>query len=563
MTVKIVSPDNLERFAQGADEKFAEASHTHSMATTTSAGFMSAEDKQNLDDLVEGGGTSNSSSRKIGEIVASTLPISDVGLHLLDGSAIQGGVYSDFINYIANLASNANYSSLFVTESAWQSSNTSYGVCGKFVYDSTANTVRLPKITGIVEGTTDVSALGSLIEAGLPNINLAESGAHTHTRGTMNITGNFNPMAEGSTTTSGAFYVIGSTQTGWGTSSGVDKDNCLVGFDASRNWTGETSSNGTHTHTPQNSIYGKATTVQPQTIKVLYYIVIAETVTGTTSANINSIVTKIQSFDSNYDQKVADFNSNYEEKAAEFDGSNYLPLSGGNLTGNLTVNNTAVSLNGHTHNYAGSNSAGGPANKLYGIYTGSGGQQGPGYFGTNAAGCLMSNVSVNNDSTYKNWLYMDNYNGTDVGGATAIGVSRTAARAFIMQSAAARSSWANTAELLSTANYSSYCVPKTGGTFSGAVKASSFQATSDIRKKFDLTEIKDIDLSSLKAFEYNLNGAKGRFTGLIAQEVEKVLPTAVKLDDEGFLSLDYNAIVAVLVNKVNQLEARISKLENK
>lgn len=39
----------------------------------------------------------------------------------------------------------------------------------------------------------------------------------------------------------------------------------------------------------------------------------------------------------------------------------YLPKSGGNITGSLTVGNTAVSLNGHTHNYAGSSSAGGKA----------------------------------------------------------------------------------------------------------------------------------------------------------------------------------------------------------
>ena len=114
-----------------------------------------------------------------------------------------------------------------------------------------------------------------------------------------------------------------------------------------------------------------------------------------------------------------------------------------------------------------------------------------------------------------------------------------------------------------TYSYSGTYIQNGAFTTSGAAKAASFQATSDIRKKFDLVEIKDIDLSTLKAFEYNLNGMTGRFTGLIAQEVEKVLPTAVKLDDEGFLSLDYNAIVAVLVNKVNRLEARISELENK
>jgi len=43
-------------------------------------------------------------SRNIGEIVASTIPLTDAGLHLLDGSLIQGdGIYSAFVDYIAEL----------------------------------------------------------------------------------------------------------------------------------------------------------------------------------------------------------------------------------------------------------------------------------------------------------------------------------------------------------------------------------------------------------------------------------------------------------------------------
>ena len=51
MTVKIVSPNNLERFAQKADEKFAEASHTHDTASVSANGFMSSTDKARLDSL--------------------------------------------------------------------------------------------------------------------------------------------------------------------------------------------------------------------------------------------------------------------------------------------------------------------------------------------------------------------------------------------------------------------------------------------------------------------------------------------------------------------------------
>lgn len=88
--------------------------------------------------------------------------------------------------------------------------------------------------------------------------------------------------------------------------------------------------------------------------------------------------------------------------------------------------------------------------KVYGRYTGSGGVQAPNYFGKNTVGFLMSNVTVNSDSHYKNIMYMDCYSGTDVGGVTALALDRQEARAFIMQSDANRTSWNNTAELITS-----------------------------------------------------------------------------------------------------------------
>ena len=60
-----------------------------------------------------------------------------------------------------------------------------------------------------------------------------------------------------------------------------------------------------------------------------------------------------------------------------------------------------------------------------------------------------------------------------------------------------------------------------------------------------------------------MKDTKRRHTGLIAQEVQDIIPDAVKADEKGYLSLDYNAVVAVLVAKVNKLESRIKELENK
>lgn len=102
------------------------------------------------------------------------------------------------------------------------------------------------------------------------------------------------------------------------------------------------------------------------------------------------------------------------------------------------------------------------SNTSWGKYTGNGGKQPPSYFGRERAGFLMSDQNVNGHTGYKNWLYMDNYSYDDVGGASAIGVARDSARAFIMSSDATRSDWNWNAELLSTANYNNYAPTKTG-----------------------------------------------------------------------------------------------------
>lgn len=79
---------------------------------------------------------------------------------------------------------------------------------------------------------------------------MQSAGGHTHTRGTMNITGTVRCHANGSIAqngATGAFYNPGGSgkniDTGGGNSKGAG-----FNFDASRAWTGSTSSNGSHSH---------------------------------------------------------------------------------------------------------------------------------------------------------------------------------------------------------------------------------------------------------------------------------------------------------------------------
>ena len=61
---------------------------------------------------------------------------------------------------------------------------------------------------------------------------------------------------------------------------------------------------------------------------------------------------------------------------------------------------------------------------------------------------------------------------------------------------------------------------------------------------------------------FNLKDGETNKLGFVAQDVQKVLPIAVQERDE-YLTLDYNSIVAALVAKVQQLEARLADLESK
>ena len=72
----------------------------------------------------------------------------------------------------------------------------------------------------------------------------AETPAHTHTRGTMEITGSYNVYWSTVNSLSGAFY--GSSATSNGSNQGGGSGNYFdgVNFKASNTWTGETSSVG-------------------------------------------------------------------------------------------------------------------------------------------------------------------------------------------------------------------------------------------------------------------------------------------------------------------------------
>jgi len=115
-------------------------------------------------------------------------------------------------------------------------------------------------VTYAAQGISATTGSAGAHTHGVPSskttLTTGSAGAHTHTRGTMNIQASgFMGEAAGTSGDSfakfkaqatGALYYAGSGK--WGNDGGLDQDNYTGYFDASRSWTGHTSSDGSHTH---------------------------------------------------------------------------------------------------------------------------------------------------------------------------------------------------------------------------------------------------------------------------------------------------------------------------
>ena len=110
----------------------------------------------------------------------------------------------------------------------------------------------------------------------------------------------------------------------------------------------------------------------------------------------------------------------------------------------------------------------------------------------------------------------------------------------------------------------------TGGTNTfNAVVASTFTQSSDVRLKQDIQTINNALglVSELRGVSYTRDGKQE--IGLIAQEVEAVVPQVVGTTEDGFKTVSYTNMVGLLVQAIKEqqkiiddLNSRLSKLEN-
>ena len=97
------------------------------------------------------------------------------------------------------------------------------------------------------------------------------------------------------------------------------------------------------------------------------------------------------------------------------------------------------------------------------------------------------------------------------------------------------------------------------------VTAQNVNSLSDIVLKANINPLNDAQsiINQLFGVEYDWKNGSGHSYGLIAQDVEKILPNAVKINDAGLKSVNYNMIIPFLVETIKKLGSEVDELKKK
>jgi hypothetical protein len=114
-----------------------------------------------------------------------------------------------------------------------------------------------------------------------------------------------------------------------------------------------------------------------------------------------------------------------------------------------------------------------------------------------------------------------------------------------------------------------------GLTINGAITATGDITaffTSDERLKENIQPITNAleKVENISGNEYdwkdgfeNVHNKRGNDVGVIAQEIQKILPQAVIERDNGYLAVNYEKIIPLLIESIKELSAKVDRLENK
>lgn len=102
-----------------------------------------------------------------------------------------------------------------------------------------------------------------------------------------------------------------------------------------------------------------------------------------------------------------------------------------------------------------------------------------------------------------------------------------------------------------------------GNFTAGIITATDFNSTSDARLKTSVQSLDGIGLlSNVNPVQFNWKDSGKKSYGVIAQEIEQILPELIGEREDGMKSVHYIPLIAMLIDAVKKLDARVTELEN-
>jgi len=105
-------------------------------------------------------------------------------------------------------------------------------------------------------------------------------------------------------------------------------------------------------------------------------------------------------------------------------------------------------------------------------------------------------------------------------------------------------------------------IPSTTLQVSGTITCVDINSTSDINLKENIHSIDNAldKVMKINGVEFNWKGTKEASAGVIAQEVEEVIPEVVKISGD-VRTVNYNGLVGVLIEAIKEQQKQIEELK--
>jgi hypothetical protein len=97
----------------------------------------------------------------------------------------------------------------------------------------------------------------------------------------------------------------------------------------------------------------------------------------------------------------------------------------------------------------------------------------------------------------------------------------------------------------------------------GTFNATLFNTLSDITKKENILTLSNAmhTVNQLRGVSFDWKDNKNHSMGVVAQEIEKVIPYIVSTDNNGIKSVSYDSIVGLLIEGLKEQQQHINNLE--